>query len=537
MLTPLETLQLYESHDGTIAGVLASRARTDQSRPFLLFEDVAWTWGELQDFSISASRMLVSRGIGKGDRVAIMSTNSDLFVALFTAIARIGAIMVPVNPDFTAGEAAYVLKHAGVSAVACTPATLKVARAAAREVAPVPWLMLLDGAAEGLPNLRDLAAAAPETPLPADITAEDTCLIVYTSGTTGFPKGAMHSQRALVLTGEGFVERLRLQPTDRLLCILPLFHINAIFYSLCGALAAGASLVLTPRFSASGFWPLIKKSGATQVNIIAAVGSILARRPRSELVPGHGLQKLYGSGTPEDVYKVFETEFGVTQLVEGYGMTEVPGACNTSIVDGRRAGSMGKAARHPDPDMPFAELRVVDDDGNDVAPGVVGELIVRIPTVMQGYYRDPEQTAAAFRDGWFLTGDLVRRDDDGFHYFVSRKKDIIRRRGENVSGAEIDRIVGQHPGVAEAAALAVPSDLGEDEILVAVIAASGASPAASEIAAWCAQRLAPAKVPRYIAYVESLPHTPTHRVAKYQLDKAALLAAAIDLQAPAPKAT
>jgi crotonobetaine/carnitine-CoA ligase len=167
-----------------------------------------------------------------------------------------------------------------------------------------------------------------------------------------------------------------------------------------------------------------------------------------------------------------------------------------------------------------------------VPDGETGELAVRTPIVMQGYFRDPEATAAAFRDGWFLTGDLVRRDADGYFWFVARKKDIIRRRGENVSGAELDRVVGSHPDVAEAAAIAVPAPLGEDDILVAIVRKPGAALEARAIADWCAARLAAHKQPRYVAFVASLPHTPTHRVAKFKLKQdAALLASATDLAA------
>jgi crotonobetaine/carnitine-CoA ligase len=177
-------------------------------------------------------------------------------------------------------------------------------------------------------------------------------------------------------------------------------------------------------------------------------------------------------------------------------------------------------------------LRIVNEEGNDVRDSEVGELLVRTPIAMKGYYRDPEQTAAAFWDGWFITGDLVRRDAEGFYHFVARKKDIIRRRGENIAGAELDRVLGQHPGIAEAAAIAVASDLGEDEILVAVVAKADAKLTASDIGTWCAKHLAPAKVPRFVVFVDSLPHTPTHRVAKFVLRQdPSLLARAMDLQA------
>jgi crotonobetaine/carnitine-CoA ligase len=526
--TPLETLSLYRPHNGTIADLIASRAAFDPVRPCLLFGDRTWSWRDLEAEVERTARMLVGRGVGKGDRVGVMATNSDAYVVLFCALARIGAITVGVNSDFVEAEARYVFEHAGVCAIACTSATIDIARNASDGLSRRPWLLLLEGDDGATQTLRQLVEAAPQVSLPDDVSSDDTCAIIYTSGTTGFPKGVMHSQRACILAGEGFVERMHLQPEDRLLCVLPLFHINALLYSLHGALAAGASIVLTPRFSASGFWALAASSGATEVNILAAVGSILARRPRSEYVASHRLTKVYGAATTPEVFEVFERDFGVRDVIEGYGMTEVPGACNQPFAGLRKPGSMGVAARHPD-GRRFAELRVVDEAGAGVADDLPGELLVRTPLIMQGYYRDPVATAAAFRDGWFCTGDIVRRDADGYYYFVARKNDVIRRRGENVAGAELDRVIGEHPDVAEAAAIAVPSDLGEDEILVAVVPKPGAALAAAEVAAWCQGRLSPGKRPRYVVLVDELPHTPTHRIAKFQLDKAELLSKAVDL--------
>jgi crotonobetaine/carnitine-CoA ligase len=382
---------------------------------------------------------------------------------------------------------------------------------------PAPWLMVNERDGGDLPVFDDELARAPGT-VPGDAGSPDaTCVFIYTSGTTGFPKGVMHSQRNIALAGEGFVERMHLQPEDRLLCILPMFHVNAICYSLGGTLAAGATLILEPRFSASRFWQIVHESQATEVNTIAAVMSILMRRPREEYVPGHRLQKLYGGPFSEEAYRVFHDEFHLPTLIEGYGMSEVPGALNNPFPGPHRIGSMGKPSRHPDPSMAFAELKVVDEADRDMADGQVGELAVRTPVVMQGYYRDPKLTAAAFRDGWFMTGDLARRDADGYFWFVARKKDIIRKRGENISGAELDRVIGSHPDVVEAAAIPVPSALGEDDILVAVVARPDAGLAASDIADWCRERLAPIKVPRYVVFVDSLPHTPTHRVEKFRL--------------------
>lgn len=533
-LAPIDVLSLYAAHDGSLRGLLASRAMREPDAPFLIFGDTTLSWGQFQSEVDAAAQMLAGRDIKKGERFAVMATNSAAYVILFFALARLGAILVPVNPDFGVAESRYVLEHAGVSAVACTAATLSVAREASAGMDDEPWFMLLEGDGEGVaaPGFAELVESAPASALPDDISADDVCLIMYTSGTTGFPKGAMHSQRNFVRAGEGFVERMMLQPEDRLLCVLPLFHINALFYSLGGAVAAGAAIVLAPRFSASGFWRLAAQSGATEVNIIAAVGNILVRRPRSEFVPGHRLTKVYGAPITEEIADVFRREFAVPKLIEGYGMTEIPGACNIPFMDADKIGSMGKAAVHPDRSLTLAELRVVDEAGRDVPDGEVGELLVRTPIVMKGYYRDPEQSAASFRDGWFITGDLVRRDSEGYYTFVARKKDIIRKRGENISGAELDRVIGLHPGVAEAAAIAVPSELGEDDILVAVVRQLGATLNAHDVAKWCTLHLAPIKMPRYVVFVATLPHTPTHRVAKFRLkNDSSLMARAVDLQA------
>lgn len=554
MKTPLEILRRYPTHDGTLWGAFQSRAQGDARRPFMLSGDRTWTWGGFGEAVEATARLLIARGIRSGDRVGVMGANSDGHVLMLFALARIGGIMVPVNPEFGVQEARYVLHHAEVSGVVASAAVLDVARAACAgwkadgsfEDSPShrrttvskgtqvelasPWFMLLDGTRDGLPQLHEEIARASAGELPNNPAPDSTCLIVYTSGTTGFPKGAMHSQRSFVLGGEAFVQRVHLQHDDRVMIVLPLFHINALFYSVAGTLAAGASMVIVPRFSASSFWETAMQTGATEVNIIEAIGTILQNRPRSEFRPGHRIRKVYG--VRESVARTFREEFGIPHLVGGYGMTEIPGVTCNPFEGPQKPGSMGPVGRHPDPERPWAECRVVDDAGADVPAGEVGELIVKTPIVMQGYFRDPEQTRAAFRDGWFLTGDLVRRDADGYFYFVSRKKDIIRRRGENIAGAELDRVVGGHPAVHEAAAIAVPSELGEDEILVAVVPKPGRRITAEEVAQWCRERLAAMKVPRFVAVVDELPHTPTHKVAK-QVMRAdvSLRARAVDLAA------
>ena len=528
-MQPLAVLRRYPAHDYSLYGAFSSRMQHGPARPFMMYEGRTWSWEAFHDAMLRTARVLAARGIGQGDRVAVMARNNPGHPLMLFALARLGAIMVPVNPEFGVAEARYVLHHAGVAAVACSAETLAVARDASGGIEP-PLYMLLDGAAEGVPALENLIAAAPDAALPPNAGAEDTCLIVYTSGTTGFPKGAMHSQRNFVTGGEAFVQRMYVQPDERIMIVLPLFHINALFYSVAGTLAAGACMVILPRFAASTFWQTAVDTGATEVNIIEAVGTILMSRPRSEFRPGHKLRRVYG--VRQSAADTFRNDFGIPHLIGGYGMTEIPGVTCNPFEGLQKPGSMGPIGRHPDPDRPWAECRVIDEEGRDVPVNEVGELAVKTPIIMQGYFRDPEQTRDAFRDGWFLTGDLVRRDADGYFFFISRKKDIIRRRGENIAGAELDRVVGAHPAVHEAAAIPVPAELGEDEILVAVVLKPGQALSAQEIAQWCRERLAPQKVPRYVVFADELPHTPTHKVAKMALrGDAALRQCAVDLQA------
>jgi len=529
MKKPLEVLRLYPPHDYTLHGALASRAARDPGRPFLLYQDRVLSWSAFDDEVRRLASLFVDRGVNRGDRVAIIGRNSDAHVLTLFAAARIGAVMVPVNPEFGVQEARYVLHHAEVSGVIASAETLKVAREACEGLARAPWFLALDAPCDGVPALRDEAAGTAPQELPNDISADDTALIVYTSGTTGFPKGAMHSQRNFVTGGEAFVQRVYLQDDDRVMIVLPLFHINALFYSVAGTLAAGCSMAVVPRFSASSFWQTAVDYGATEVNIIDAIGTILKNRSRSEFRPEHRLRAVYG--VRHNTEATFRDEFGVRHLIGGYGMTEIPGVTCNPLEGLRKPGSMGPIGRHPDPDRPWAQCRVADEAGRDVADGEEGELLVKTPIIMQGYFRDPKQTGESFEDGWFKTGDVVKRDSDGYFFFVGRRKDIIRRRGENISGAELDRVIESHPSVHEAAAVAVPAELGEDDILAVVVLKPGEQVNAGDIAQWCRERLAPQKVPRYVLFTDALPHTPTHKVAKALLkNDASLKARATDLQ-------
>lgn len=485
MKTPFAVLNTYRKHDGSLHDTFISRATIKSDDPFIIQQGRAIAWSEFAQDYKKLARFFELKGVRHGMRIAIMGRNDTAHVLTLFALAYLGAIMVPVNPDFGERETSFVFRHADITCA---------------------------------------------TQQPPQGRAQDTCIIIYTSGTTGFPKGVMHSQFNLVTAGEANVERLHLQPDDRVFIILPFFHVNAVFYSLSGVLASGACMILIPRFSASNFWHIAADHGATAVNIIEAIGSILCARDRSEYRPDHKLRVCYG--VRKGAAPIFRNEFGIQKLFSGFGMTEIPGVTCNPWEGPDKPGSMGLPGKHPDPQRPWATCRVVDDDGNDVAAGTAGELWVKTPIAMQGYFRDPEQTEQAFHEGWLKTGDLVKYDEDGYFYHLSRKKDIIRRRGENIAAAELEMVIAELPGIFQIAAIAVPSELGEDDILIAAVKKPGISLSEQQVIDWCRERLTAVKVPRFVSFLDELPLTPTHKILKSALRAdPQVRARAIDFQA------
>ncbi len=546
LVPPLEVLRQYRKHNFTLVDAFQSRLEVKTDKTFCWFEGKETTWLEFQDEFNRLSASLFELGVEAGDRVSIMARNHKAHLLLLLACSRLKAIMVPINPEFGLAETLYVLEHAQPKLLFRDEHASTSAHAALEKLKGAsPITVALQGkhdptgplschlslqellgssSQEGTDSLLKLQRHLSSSPP----TEQDTCLIIYTSGTTGFPKGVMHSQKNFLLAGETFVERMYLQGDDRLLIVLPFFHINALFYSASGTLASGASLAIVPRFSASQFWNQAVQSQATVVNVIEAACQILKKRPREEFNTHHTLRAAYG--VRHSAFDTFQGEFHIPHLVSGYGMTEIPGVTCSPFFGLQKPGTMGPEGKHPDPDQPWAKCKVVDENGVPLGLDAVGELWVKTPIIMQGYYKDPEQTAAHFDDCWFKTGDLVSKDQDGYYTFVSRKHDIIRRRGENISALEIDRVIAGLPEVNEVATIAVPSELGEDDIMAVIVLKSDQSLHAQAVGDWCQSQLASTKVPRYVVFAEQLPYTPTHKIAKSLLRKdKALLSRAIDL--------
>ena len=478
-----------------------------------------------------AAGMFRDLGIRHGDRVCLFLPNVPEFHYCWFGLSLLGAISVPVNVAYRRDEAAYIFDNAGATAVVAHHTMLDVAEAAAQISPSVEHRLLVNTALEserdgefgsGLEAAgldqdwidfdRQLEGAGDLAELPA-ISPFDTSMLVYTSGTTGNPKGVQVTHLMYVAAGQGFAHWTEASADDRFFTCLPFFHANAQYYSTMGSLAAGATLVVAERFSASRFWEQVREADATVVNFIGMMMPVLAKQPESDLDRQNNVRLFYGSPafSPEFLL-AFQERFG-TDIIVGFGMTETCYGAIEKIGQQRRPNSSGQPRLHPDPAF-VNHIRIVDDDGNPVATGQPGEIAISNPALMPGYWRNQEQTDLALKDGWLQTGDLGRLDEDGFLYFVDRKKDVIRRRGENISSQEVEDVIKRHPTVLDCAVIAVPSELGEDEVKAYVTPRPPAAVDEETIVRWCAENLAYFKVPRYIEVREELPRTPSLRVRK-----------------------
>jgi len=478
------------------------RAAVDSSadRTWLVTPERELTYGEAQARIERAAAGLRAAGVGPGDRVLHTPRNHADHLLAWLALMEVGATQVPLNPKSTAAELAGFVEQVD-AALVVTDADL----------AP-----LLGEVAVPVVHAADLYGAEPDGRGPADVDPDDVAVMIPTSGTTGRSKLVMQTHRAYVMAGEGFPWWLELTADDRLMTTLPLFHINAPAYSTLGSVAAGASLVLLPSFSGSGFLDDARRYGATEFNAIGAMLEILLRQPERDDDADNPLRLCYTGPSPREERQLeAEARFGL-QITCGYALSESP--YGTVWRHGTRPyGTLGAVRQHP-------TLGHVNDgrvmvDGAEVAVGEEGELELRNPAIMKGYYEMPEATAAVVVDGWLKTGDIVRRNADGTYTFIGRQKEVIRRRGENLSPAEVEGALERHPDVVEAAVIGVESDLSEEEVKAFVVLVPGTTPDLPALRAHAAEHLARYKVPRWWEVVDDLPHTATDRIAKHQLPK------------------
>jgi len=498
----------------TIPEVLIDAARRDPDGAWLRTDDGTMSFGAAAAQVAATAAALRAAGVEPRDQVLVTARTTAPYLLCWLALAWTGAVTVSANPRSAPAELAGLAHQTAPRAIITDTGLMPLVTEAG--ITGLPPLGVLD-ADELTKGWEGLAPAGELPPVPP-VSPSDVAALIPTSGTTGRSKLVMQTHRAYAMAGEGFPYWMELTPADRLMTSLPLFHINAPAYSVMGSLASGAGLILLPRFSASTFLDSARRHGATEFNAIGAMLEILMRQE-----PGPGdadtpLRLCYTGPAPARERQLeIEERFGL-RIVVGYAMSESP--YGLIWPHGTRPyGTLGKPRQHPRLGV-VNEAKVIGAEGAALPPGGTGELLLRNPVITPGYWGMPAETAEALTDdGWLHTGDLVTLGDDGTYTFVARKKEVLRRRGENLSPAEVEEALVRHPSVLEAAVVGVPSELSEEEVKAFVVPAPGADLDFAALRAHAATLLASYKVPRYWQAVADLPRTPTARVAKHKLPR------------------
>ncbi len=506
--------------------ILLHAAAKDPGRPLVWFEGRTFTRGEVADGAMRIAGFFQRSGLAPGERVGVMLMNRPEFYPAWFGANLAGLVFVPFNVALRGDDLAYQLAHSRVRALFIEAELLPALQALPRPP-HLEQVIVVGGDAPGAVPYAEAAAAAPGR-------MSDRCAVghemevIYTSGTTSRPKGVVWRHGAMGIIARAIARHLELGEADRLMTVLPLFHGNAQL-STAMALVNGASLLLVPRFSASRFWEIARAGAATQVSLLGPVLAMIHGQPPQADDAANPLRSVFCAATPAILHEAFERRFGVT-VVEGYGLTET-GINTLNPVEERRRkiGSIGLP-------LPYNEVAVLDEELRPLPAGRPGEICVRLTGELARLWRieyldDPDATARLWRGGWLHTGDQGVADEEGFITFVDRLKDVIRRRGENISSQQVEHVLLAHPAVADAAVLGVPASVGEEDVLALVVLRQPATP--DELAAFCRTRLAEFKVPSLFKVMTQLPRTPTGRVKKAELKASADLLAGAEAVAPA----
>jgi crotonobetaine/carnitine-CoA ligase len=437
-----------------------------------------------------------------------MLPNHPVHVATVFATRKLGAVWVPVNVHLKGRSLEFILGHCEPRAILADAAYRDVlSKALASRDAPLVWH---DGPS-GYEGMLMLTAPCSDTP-PEGPRPHDLAAIIYTSGTTGAPKGVLVTDAMLRACAGGAAFAADVRPGDVMLMWEAIGHIGGA-QILFIPLLHDVKIALLERFSASRFWTEVRRYNATQIHYLGGVLQILMKQPPSPADAHNSVRIAWGGGCTTDVWRPFEERFDVV-IREVYGMTEASSL--TTVNTAGRVGSIGKP-------LPYFDVRIIDESGHEPRNGANGEIVVRglePGLVTEGYFRNAEATREALPgDGWLHTGDLGSRDSDGFYYFKGRIKDSVRRRGENVSAWEVERVVNEHPDVVESALVGVPSDVGEEDLKLFVRLRQGCAPDPSELLRWCEERMPHFQVPRYVAFVDEFDKTPSERIKKASLSR------------------
>lgn len=531
-ITSPENVALRDLGGGTLGGLLRTRAAKSPEKLALICDGAQLTYAQLDDQASAAGAGLIALGAVFGDSIGIYLSNRVEYLVSWFGLARAGLVQVPINTAYKANFLDHALRHTDVR-VLITESRLADALDSLPELPDaLSAIVFVDHVPveferPGVHTLTwaELITASDPAITFAPVDSSDTAAILLTSGTTGKSKGVVCSHMHNLIAARECAVQMGTSSRDRLYTCLPLFHGAAQLNISLHAIYAGATIVLGTGFSASRFWQEIRTHHVTQFNALGSILPVLLAQPPSDLDREHQVVRAFAAPAPPEILCPFEERFGV-HIVEGYGLTEIKNVTYNPL-HGRKVGSIGK---------PTAStiLEIHDEQGNPVGAGVTGEIVYRprLGDIMfKHYHRDPEATLSTIKDMWWHTGDLGFTDADGFFYYVDRKKDALRRRGENISSHEVESVLQSFPGVVQAAAVGTPSELGEDEVLVVLELTPGYQLDLKALFDHCDQALPHFMVPRYYRIIDELPRTPTGKIQKGVLRGDGLIGEVWDAQA------
>jgi long-chain acyl-CoA synthetase len=488
-----------------LANGLVDAARAHDGGPALRLGDTKVSFTEVDDASARVATMLRSRGLQSGDRVAIMLPNVPSFPAIYYGVLRAGGVVVPMNPLLKSREVAFHLGDSGARWIFAFAGFADEASKGAADTS-AECVVVTPGEFE-----ESLAGVVPDSRV-IEREPEDTAVILYTSGTTGKPKGAELTHANLSKNAQVSSRLFSLTSDDVIFGGLPMFHSFGQTCALNASVQMGACVTLLPRFDAASALETLQRDRVTIFEGVPTMYAALLQYPQRVDYDTSALRLCVSGGAalPVEILRDFEETFGCI-ILEGYGLSETSPVASFNHADReRKPGSIGTPIEGVD-------FRLVDDDFADVPEGQVGEIAIKGHNVMKGYWNSPEVTDSAMQDGWFRTGDLARRDDDGYYFIVDRKKDLIIRGGFNVYPREIEEVLYEHPAVAAAAVIGVPHPLQGEEVAAAVQLLPGASVTPEQLREFAKERVAAFKYPRHVWLVDALPMGPTGKILKREI--------------------
>ena len=515
----------------TFPAIVEFRAKKEGNRPFVKFEAKEITYKQLNDQATKLASSLSSIGFSKGDTCAVMLPNNEQFMYTWVGLSKLGVIEVPINTAYKGDLFVHILNQAKCKGIIISCEWLDRLLFIQDHCETLQYVIVVDDYTHPTHSqfewlsFEDLLQNTSDNLLFPTITPQDPAVILFTSGTTGPSKGVVLSHRANFSVANTACELMEYDETDCLYSMFPLFHVNARYTTVLVSLIVGCRVILHNRFSASRFWDICREEDVTAFNFMGSMLTILMKQLEKEDDADNPVKQIYGAPTPSGLYEKFTKRFGL-KIAEVYGSTEL-GTAVANSPNSFKVGSCGK-------EVSIYEVEIHDEDGYSVPTGVLGEIVVRprkSDVMFSGYYGNAEATVKAWNNLWFHTGDVGYMDEEGYLYFADRKKDVVRRKGENISSYEVESVINRHPKVEECAIIGVPSELSEEEVMAVLVLKENEQLNPVELLAYCENHLAHFAVPRYIRIVNEFPRTPSQRIEKYKLRNEGITADTWDREA------